>query len=671
MALEALGRVSKLNAVGTAIANVDVGPRPRHLAIDAAGSRLLVSRFITRPLPGEGTGTISTVVDGVQRGAEVVALDLSSPTAPTISATVTLRHSDRPDSTVQGRGVPNYLGAPAISPDGTAAWVPSKQDNVKRGKLRDGLDLDFQSTVRAITSRIALGTLTEDHPARIDHDDSGVASAAAFHPSGAYLFVALETSRQIAVVDPVSRGEIARFDAGRAPQALSVAPDGVRLYVSNFMDRTVTVFDLVPIVNYGETRLPVLSTLTTVSAERLSTQVLRGKQLFYDARDARLARDGYVSCASCHRDAESDGRTWDFTGFGEGLRNTIGLRGRASAHGPLHWSGNFDEVQDFEGQIRAFGGTGLMTDDQLRTGSRAAPLGDRKAGVSPDLDALAAYVTSLATFDLSPARAADGTLTGDAVAGRAVFIARCAECHGGAGFTSSVLGGLQNVGTVKPSSGQRLGAALAGIDVPSLRDVWATAPYLHDGSAPTLADAIRAHGAPTLTAAEVAQVSAFVQQIGREEPDLARAVRATHIKFEQLSEVNGAAWGSMAEFNLLDAGGAPLTRTGWTAQADSAEVSGEDGRASNALDGNPDTIWHTQWSAGNSPPPHHFIVNLNASVVVGGLRYLPRQSGPVNGTIARFRVYTSTNGSTWGSPVTEGDFNAMGPVRTEKTVRFE
>ena len=53
---------------------------------------------------------------------------------------------------------------------------------------------------------------------------------------------------------------------------------------------------------------------------------------------------------------------------------------------------------------------------------------------------------------------------------------------------------LDNVGTIKqPSSGQRLGATLTGIDPPTLRDVWATAPYLHDGSAATLADAVRAH----------------------------------------------------------------------------------------------------------------------------------------------------------------------------------
>ena len=67
--------------------------------------------------------------------------------------------------------------------------------------------------------------------------------------------------------------------------------------------------------------------------------VLAGKQLFYDARDTRLAREGYMSCASCHNDGGSDGRVWDLTGMGEGLRNTVSLRGKGGmAHGFLHWS---------------------------------------------------------------------------------------------------------------------------------------------------------------------------------------------------------------------------------------------------------------------------------------------------------------------------------------------
>jgi len=259
-----------------------------------------------------------------------------------------------------------------------------------------------------------------------------------------------------------------------------------------------------------------------VASERLSAQVLQGKRLFYDARDPRLARDGYMSCATCHRDGGSDGRVWDLTGLGEGLRNTVTLRGRAGAQGPLHWSGNFDEVQDFEAQIRTLAqGSGLMTNTQFNTGTRSQPLGDRKAGISTDLDALAAYVSSLSSFEPSPRRNADGSLTVDAVAGRSVFAAQCAACHAGSEYTNSALGGLRNIGTIKPSSGTRLGATLTGIDTPTLRDAWQTAPYLHDGSAATLGDAIAAHNNVTLNATQLAQVEAFVAQIGSEEPAVA------------------------------------------------------------------------------------------------------------------------------------------------------
>ncbi|MFN0040229.1 MAG: PA14 domain-containing protein [Burkholderiales bacterium] len=516
VALEATGQLLRLSAAGAVTGTVAVGPNPRQVSISGDGARVLVSRFVTPPLPGEATAAVLTA----GRGGEVVVVDAVT-LAPL--TTTMLAHSNKPDNTIQGRGVPNYLGAAVISPDGASAWVPSKQDNVLRGTLRDGQNLDFQNTVRAISSRINLATLTEDQPARIDHDNASVASAAVFHPSGAYLFVALETSRQVAVVDAYGRREVMRFDAGRAPQGVAVSADGLRLYVSNFMDRSVTVHDLSRLVQFGEFNVPLVTTLGSVANERLTAQVLLGKRQFYDARDPRLARDSYMSCASCHRDGGSDGRVWDLTGLGEGLRNTIELRGRAAmGHGPLHWSGNFDELQDFEGQIRALAqGTGLMTDAQFNTGTRNQPLGDRKAGVSADLDALAAYVASLSSFAPSPLRNPDGTLTTGAAAGRTVFAAQCASCHSGSTFTNSTLGALPNIGTLKASSGMRLGGTLAGIDPPTLRDAWQTAPYLHDGSAATISAAIAAHNNVALSATQLAQVAEFVMQIGSEEPAVA------------------------------------------------------------------------------------------------------------------------------------------------------
>ncbi|XVJ70592.1 MAG: DUF1929 domain-containing protein [Rhizobacter sp.] len=516
--LEATGQVLKFDAGTYAqTGSASVGANARHVSVAADGVAVYVSRFITPPLPGEGTATVSTPASA---GGEVVQLTASSMAT---LRTIVLKHSDKPDAESQGRGIPNYLAAATISPDGTQAYVPSKQDNIKRGSLRDSSALNFQSTVRAISSRLVLtgaNAGTEDLARRVDHDNASLASAVVYEKRGTLLFVALETSREVAVVDAHSGVQLVRFDVGRAPQGLALSNDGTTLFVNNFMDRTVGVYDLKPLLNQGLYNVPVLANLAAVATERLPANVLLGKQHFYDARDVRLARDRYMSCASCHNDGGQDGRVWDLTHAGEGLRNTISLRGRAGSQGRLHWSANFNEVQDFEAQIRALaGGAGLMTDAQFNTGTRNQPLGDNKTGVSSDLDALAAYVASLSTFPPSPRRNTDGSLTTEAVQGKTIFQAQCLACHGSAAFTQSASVALQNVGTLKPSSGQRLYAALTGIDAPTLRDAWATGPYLHDGSAPTLSAAISAHTQLSLTATQVSQLASYVSQIGSEEGD--------------------------------------------------------------------------------------------------------------------------------------------------------
>ena len=511
--LEGSGQLLKINTGTYATsATLAVGANPRHVSVAADGSTAYVSRFITPPLAGEGTTAVNTTAGG----GEVLVVNSGT---MAIQRTIVLAHSNVPDAENQGRGIPNYLGAAALSPDGSQAFVPSKQDNVARGTSRDGLALNFQNTVRAISSRINLATQTEDLAARIDHDNASVASAAVYDPLGVLLFVALETSREVAVLDAHRRNQILRIDVGRAPQGLAVSADGSTLYVHNFMDRTLGVFDLGPLVQQALASAPSVATLGSVAAEKLSATVLRGKQFFYDARDTRLARDRYMSCASCHNDGAADGRVWDLRAQGEGLRNTISLRGRAGAHGRLHWSNNFDEVQDFEGQIRSLaGGTGLMSDAQFNTGTRSQPLGDAKAGVSSDLDALAAYVGSLNAFAQSPSRSTTGALSTLGNDGRTAFIAlNCASCHGGAAFSRSGADNPANIGTLKASSGQRLYGTLAGIDVPTLRDLWATAPYLHDGSAATLEAAVRAHLGLVVSDTQLTQLAQYLRETGSEE----------------------------------------------------------------------------------------------------------------------------------------------------------
>src|SRR5690606_21889100 len=145
-----------------------------------------------------------------------------------------------------------------------------------------------------------------------------------------------------------------------------------------------------------------------------------------------------------------------------------------------------------------FGGSGLMTDRELHTGTRDETPGDPKAGVSADLDALAAYVESLTTLPRSPHRGPARALTAQAEAGRIPFQSpalSCTTCHAGASLTDSQFVApaealLHDVGTITPASGQRLGGPLLGIDTPTLVELWNTPPYLHDGSATTLLDVL-------------------------------------------------------------------------------------------------------------------------------------------------------------------------------------
>ncbi|MDQ3775476.1 MAG: PKD domain-containing protein [Pseudomonadota bacterium] len=64
---------------------------------------------------------------------------------------VVLQHSEATDTTAGGRGMPNYLGPAVIAPDGRSAWGPSKQDKIKRGTLRDGRHLTFETTPTSAT----------------------------------------------------------------------------------------------------------------------------------------------------------------------------------------------------------------------------------------------------------------------------------------------------------------------------------------------------------------------------------------------------------------------------------------------------------------------------------------------------------------------------------------
>jgi F5/8 type C domain len=75
--------------------------------------------------------------------------------------------------------------------------------------------------------------------------------------------------------------------------------------------------------------------------------------------------------------------------------------------------------------------------------------------------------------------------------------------------------------------------------------------------------------------------------------------------------------------------------------------------ASAALDGNTATYWYTRYQTVVDPPPHTLILDLGASYTVNGWKYLPWQGTDATGRITQYEFYVSTDGSTWGTKLTD------------------
>ena len=445
-----------------------------------------------------------------------------------------------PDSPASGRGVPNHLASIVIAPDGKRAWIPAKKDNTGRGLTRSGEPLTFENTVRAIVSQVDLVDNGEVFAARRDLDNRAMPVAVAFDARGEHAFVALQASNAVHVLAATDGGLVASIpDTGFAPQGVVVDAAG-RLFVQNFLSRDVAAYD---VSAFAPGRpIPLLGRIVTTEREPLPPQVLLGKRVFYNAADPRMSRDGYVSCASCHIEGGSDGRVWDFSGrgaHGGGLRNTITIFGRAGlGHGPIHWRADMDEIQDFEILLRTtLQGRGFVSDEVFRAKGADWVFGAPNAGLSPELDALAAYLATFAKVNPSPYRLPGGRMTAEALPGKAIFHSpetRCATCHVPPRFTDSSLDRpdasnaagavlpfrMHDVGTLSAASGDFRPNTLPALDTPTLKGAWETPPYLHDGSAATLMDVIATrnpddkHGRTShLTMAEKEQLLAYMLQL--------------------------------------------------------------------------------------------------------------------------------------------------------------
>ncbi len=101
---------------------------------------------------------------------------------------------------------------------------------------------------------------------------------------------------------------------------------------------------------------------------------------------------------------------------------------------------------------------------------------------------------------------------------------------------------------------------------------------------------------------------------------------------------------------------------------DSEEIAGEDGRGANAVDGDPNTHWHTQWQETNPEHPHEIVIQLSRPARLGGITYLPRQDEQENGSVKDFGIYLSEDAKDFGRPVKQGSFEN---TKDKKTVTFD
>lgn len=230
----------------------------------------------------------------------------------------------------------------------------------------------------------------------------------------------------------------------------------------------------------------------TISAE---DTVRKGDRIYHDAT---YSVQGWTSCSTCHPDARSDGLNWDMPNDGIGTPKNS----KSHLYSPY-------------------------TPPSMATGIRANADIAINAGFNyisflqptqADKDAVSAYLQAL-TPEKSPYLTSDGYLTADADAGKDLFNSSavgCADCHSGT-YTTDMQ--LYNVGTGHPLD------RWDTFDTPTLSELWLTAPYLHDGCAPTLMDVLTTfnagdtHGHTSqLTETQLQQLVAYMQQIDGIDP---------------------------------------------------------------------------------------------------------------------------------------------------------
>ena len=235
--------------------------------------------------------------------------------------------------------------------------------------------------------------------------------------------------------------------------------------------------------------------IATVAADPMPANLRRGQRLFYTANSAAfpITRNFWVACSSCHLEGYSDAVTWRFL---VGPRDTPSNAGGPINTGFLLRQALRHSIVDYDTTIQIEQGGSYHRGDVEH---------------AADLQALADFVNFAIPFPQNPNRA--GRRLRSARRRRTVkicFSITAASCHSGDYLTDSGSGNptldlagpilLHDIGTCvtggdfpdQPAPDEVVGKmhTACDFDTPTLRGVFATAPYFHDGSASTLREAV-------------------------------------------------------------------------------------------------------------------------------------------------------------------------------------
>lgn len=283
-------------------------------------------------------------------------------------------------------------------------------------------------------------------------------------------------------------------------------------------------------VGWRWTRLPPGAAPPVVPADNPMSvaKVELGRQLFYDRR---LSRDGTMSCAACHEQKRgfTNGVRIQFGVTGEpGIRNVQGLA-NVAWRTPLTWAD--PNVKALEQQALVpltgthpieMGADPAVMVQRLGADACYGGMFARAFPASGGRVAMADAVAAIASFErtiISSSSPYDRFRSGDAAAlsadakrGEAQFAGACASCHAGPDLTDDK---LHYVGTTA-TAGIAYGSGPPPVDdaehfrTPPLRNVAVTGPWLHDGTAKTVEDAVRRHAPAQLSGVTMPALLAFL-----------------------------------------------------------------------------------------------------------------------------------------------------------------